>query len=92
MKKICILNLPTGNCKNGIYVGSITDDSVITCDEIIETTKTVLTKFNKKGNLQNKNVLYFTWLFINYYSINNSCWYSLLPDKILSKIKAFITI
>ena len=31
------------NCKNVQYLASIIDDSVITCDEIIETTKTVPT-------------------------------------------------
>ena len=32
------------SCENGKYVGVITDDSVITCDEIIDTTKIILTK------------------------------------------------
>ena len=42
-------------------LASIMDDSVITCDEIIEShdeeTKTVLTNFNKK--------MHFTCIFIN---------------------------
>ena len=38
--------------ENGKYLASIMDDSVITCDEIIEETKTVPTNFNeKKSNL-----------------------------------------
>ena len=41
--KSYIWNLAKCSCKNGKYVGSIIDDSVIMCDEIIETTKTVLT-------------------------------------------------
>ena len=32
------------SCGNGKFVGSITDDSVITCDEIIDTTRSILTK------------------------------------------------
>ena len=47
-------NPATCNCENSKYVESIIDNSVIKCDEIIETTKrTVLTKtvptnFNEK--------------------------------------------
>ena len=33
------------SCENGKHVGSVIDDSVITCDEIIEETKTVPTNF-----------------------------------------------
>ena len=36
-----ILNPATCSCKNGKYVGSITDNSVIMCDGIIEEAKTV---------------------------------------------------
>ena len=36
-------------CKNGKYLASIMDDSVIMCGEIIE--KTVQTNFNKKSCL-----------------------------------------
>ena len=32
------------SCENGKYARSITDDSVITGDEIIDTTKSILTK------------------------------------------------
>ena len=41
-------NPATCSCENGKYAGSITDNSVITCDEIIDTTKKVPTNFNKK--------------------------------------------
>ena len=37
--------------KNGKYLASTIDDSVITCDEIIEEMKTIPTNFNKKSNL-----------------------------------------
>ena len=39
--------------ENGKYLASITDDSVIMCDEIIEETKTVLTNFNATCKSQN---------------------------------------
>ena len=35
-------------CENWKYLASITDDSVITCDEIIAETKKVPTNFNEK--------------------------------------------
>ena len=51
-------------CKNGEYLVSITDDSVITCNEIIETQLT-----NPTETVANKSFLYFTCLFINCYNI-----------------------
>ena len=45
---VCVKNYiwnPTKwTCENGKYLGSIIVDSVVTCGEIIEATKTVLTK------------------------------------------------
>ena len=32
-------NRPTCDCKNGQYLASVMDDSVITCDEIIDVKK-----------------------------------------------------
>ena len=64
------------------------DNSAIMCDEIIEScdedtvaeaksndeTKIISINFNeKKYNLQNIKFLYFTYFFINYYSIIDSC-------------------
>ena len=43
-----IQNPVTCSCENGKYLASIIDDSVITCDEIIEETNTVPTNFNEK--------------------------------------------
>ena len=37
-EKYYIRNPPTCSCQNDKYVGNIIDDSVITCDKIIETT------------------------------------------------------
>ena len=45
-EKDYIWNPATCSCKNGKYLASIIDDSVITCDEIINTTKTISTHFN----------------------------------------------
>ena len=44
MQKSCIWNLSTCTCKNGRYAENIIDNSVITCDEVIETTKINLAK------------------------------------------------
>ena len=52
------------------------DDSVITCDKIIdakaksydEETKTIRTNFNEnKATLEKTNLLYFTCVFVNYH-------------------------
>ena len=49
-EKNYIWNPATYSCENGKYLASITDDSAITCDEIIESyneeTKTIPTNFN----------------------------------------------
>ena len=51
-EKDYVWNPATCNCENGKYLASIMDDSVITCNEIIESyyeeTKTILTNFNEK--------------------------------------------
>ena len=39
------------SCKNGKYLASIIDDSVITCDESVDAEiKTIPTNFNQKNN------------------------------------------
>ena len=35
-RRSCVQNPVACTCKNGKYLGSIIDDSVITCDEIID--------------------------------------------------------
>ena len=45
-KKNYIWNPPPCSCKNGKYLASIIDDSVITCDEITEKTKNMSKNFN----------------------------------------------
>ena len=63
--------------QNGTQIKSgikIHDDSVSTCDKIIEETKTVTTNFNKKmQSVKKKKILYFICLFINYRCIIDSC-------------------
>ena len=51
-EKYFVWNPATCTCKNGKYLASIIDDSVITCDELIETPKTVPTKNVPKKILQ----------------------------------------
>ena len=53
LEKNYIWNHGTCTCENSKYVGSISGDSVIMCDKIVEATKpvpikTVLTIINKK--------------------------------------------
>ena len=54
------------------------DDSTIICDEVIksydEEIKTIRTNFNeKKVTCKTQFFLYFTCIFINYYSIIDRC-------------------
>ena len=63
------------NCKNGIYLASIIDDSAIMCDEVIESfdkgTKTNPKNFNEKKaacDMQNFYVL-FAFLLITIVSL-----------------------
>ena len=61
--------------ENGEFVRSIIDNSLITFDKSKEDTKSVPTNFNnKKVTNRTKKILYFTCLFIVYYSIIDSCY------------------
>ena len=65
------------------------DDSVMTCDEFIESydeeIKTISTNVTEK-KLPVKGKVFVVYLpFCNYYNIIDSCWYLLLSDKISSK-------
>ena len=71
-----IWNPTTCSYKNGKYLVSIIDSSVITCDTIIdaEETKTFWRNIAEKiYNLWNTKFTYFTCLFINYHCIIESC-------------------
>ena len=60
-EKDCICNLATFACEYGKYVGRISNDLGIMCDEVI-------------WNYMSYEIkLYFTCLFINYDSILDSC-------------------
>ena len=48
MLKHYIWNPATYTCENGEYIASIIYDSVVTCDQVIEETKTVPTKSSPK--------------------------------------------
>ena len=69
-EKDYVWNPATCNCENGKYLTSIMDDSVIECDKIIYTEKT---NFNEKNITSKTKFLYFTYIFIIYYSIIDSC-------------------
>ena len=56
-----ICNPATCSHKNGKYIGSIIDDSVITCDEIIEEAKTISMK---KGNLWKISIFYLSFYLL----------------------------
>ena len=58
-EKCYIWNLAPYSCKNGKYVGSITDDSLITCGEVIEKTNTVPKNFNGKKQPVKQNIFIF---------------------------------
>ena len=88
-KKDYSWNHATCSCENGKYLRSITDGSVITCDEIIEETKNYSNK-NRSNKKYFHKFLYFTSFFINCHSIIDSFQY--LPDKTSIKTKTFISI
>ena len=66
------------------------DDSAIMCDKIIESHHNE-TNFNEKRGTSKMQNFCFTCIFINYYSIIDSCQYLLLFDKRSSKTKTVIT-
>ena len=62
------------SCENGKYLASIINNAVIMCDEIIDAeTKTVTTNFNEKMQPVKQKKLCFTFRFINYHCIIDSC-------------------
>ena len=67
-KGLYIWNPATCSCENGKYLANIMYDSVITCDEIIESydeeTKTVPTNFNEKNVACKKQNLYILLAFL----------------------------
>ena len=47
-EKDYIWKLVKCSCKNGKYVGRVIDDSLLPCDEVIDTAKIIPTNFNEK--------------------------------------------
>ena len=85
-EKDYVWNPATCNCQNGKYLACIMDDSAIICDEVIDAdvklnlkddddeTKTIPLNFNeKKATCIKQKFLYFTCIYVNYYSIIDSC-------------------
>ena len=63
-----VWNPATCNCKNGKYLASIMDDSMITCDEVTKLydgeIKTILSNFNKKKVTCKKQNFYILLAFL----------------------------
>ena len=57
-RKDSVQNPATCRCKNSKHLANIIDDSVFTCDEIIQETKTVPKNFNEEKKPV-KQKLYF---------------------------------
>ena len=64
MWKRFIWNPAACSCKNGKYLASITEDSVITCDEMIEETKTIATNFNERNIICETKNFYVLLIFL----------------------------
>ena len=54
-------------CENGKYLENIIDDTVVTCNEIIESTKTVPTNFNKKETTCKISIFYSPFYSLPFY-------------------------
>ena len=66
-----IWNPATCSCQNGKYLGSIIDNYVITCDEIIEQAKTVTTKTFTANSISASFYILLAFLLINYSIIDS---------------------
>ena len=61
-KKNYIWNPAIYSCEKVKYLGSINDDSLVVCDDIIEYTKTIPKKFNeKKVTSKKKFIIYLSF-------------------------------
>ena len=65
-EKDYISNPAICSCENGKYLARIIDNSVVTCDEVIdvEETKTVTTNFNDKSAIGKSNFFYILRAFL----------------------------
>ena len=88
VKKI-FWNPATCNCENGKYLASIIDDSVITCDEVIDSYDEEI-NFNEK-NITCKTQNFYILLVLLLITITLLIAVS-ISDKTSSKTKTFITI
>ena len=100
-----VWNLATCCCKNGKYLASIIDDSIIKCDEIKdanaeaksydeamlieEETKAIPINFNEKTSLAKHKISTF---YFSWITITDSCYCLLFSDKISRKTETFIPI
>ena len=63
VKKKYIWNPSSSSCENGKYLGSIMDDTAITCDKIIESYNKAINFNEKKGTCKTEN-LYILLAFL----------------------------
>ena len=67
-EKNYIWNPATSSCENGKYLGRITNDSAVMCDEVIESydeeTTTVFTNFNEKKAICKTQNFYILLVFL----------------------------
>ena len=54
----------TSSCENGRYARDIIDDSVITCNKILEPTKSIPTNFNEKKVICKTKNFYILLVFL----------------------------
>ena len=81
----------SATCCSGNFLRSITDDFVITCDEIINRTKTVPTKTLPTESTSTNFCILLAYLLINIaLLVAASIYYLLLLHKISSKPKSII--
>ena len=72
MQKNYILNPGSCSCENGKNLGSIIVNSVIGCNEMIDVTKSVLTK-TVLTKSTSTNFYILLSLFVNYHCIIDNC-------------------
>ena len=72
MQKNYIWNPGSCSCENGENLGSIIDDSVVRCNEMMNVTKSVLPK-TVQTKSTSTNFYILLSLYVNYHCIIDSC-------------------
>ena len=64
-EKDYIWNPATCSCENGNYLANIVNDSVTTCDEIIDAATAVPTNVNEKKIIRQKTSIFYSPFFVS---------------------------